>query len=146
MRVYELAKELGISAPELLVKLTEIGEFVRSSSSVVSPAVAEALRGNEPRVAAVFRESTAAKLSIHEAADAALAGLLREDSPDYNTLRVKAIDGLVALYQSKSATVPRERARLLGIQLGGDPARFSDNRRWVTREIPSGAPGLGKRS
>lgn len=33
IRVYELAKKLGLESKELLVQLTQAGEFVRSASS-----------------------------------------------------------------------------------------------------------------
>ena len=33
VRVHELAKELGVSSKEVLAKLSELGEFVKSASS-----------------------------------------------------------------------------------------------------------------
>ena len=35
VRVYELAKELGVESKTVLAKLAELGEFVRSASSTV---------------------------------------------------------------------------------------------------------------
>lgn len=43
-RVHKLAKELGITSKEVLLKLHEIGEFVRSASSMIEDPVAEKLR------------------------------------------------------------------------------------------------------
>ncbi|UGT55004.1 translation initiation factor IF-2 N-terminal domain-containing protein [Nocardia asteroides] len=43
-RVHELAKELGVTSKELLAKLREQGEVVRSASSTVEPSVARRLR------------------------------------------------------------------------------------------------------
>ena len=43
-RVHELAKELGVSSKELLAKLGELGEFVKSASSTVEAPVARRLR------------------------------------------------------------------------------------------------------
>ncbi|MFD6896263.1 translation initiation factor IF-2 [Rhodococcus sp. NPDC060086] len=43
-RVHELAKELGVTSKELLAKLKEQGEFVKSASSTVEPPVARRLR------------------------------------------------------------------------------------------------------
>ena len=34
-RVHELAKELGVTSKEVLAKLSELGEFVKSASSTV---------------------------------------------------------------------------------------------------------------
>ncbi|HET6209354.1 MAG TPA: translation initiation factor IF-2 [Jatrophihabitans sp.] len=43
-RVHELAKELGVPSKEVLAKLSELGEFVKSASSTVEPPVARRLR------------------------------------------------------------------------------------------------------
>ncbi|MCV7228747.1 translation initiation factor IF-2 N-terminal domain-containing protein, partial [Mycolicibacterium komossense] len=51
-RVHELAKELGVTSKEVLARLSEQGEFVKSASSTVEAPVArrlrEALGGNKP--------------------------------------------------------------------------------------------------
>ena len=44
VRVYELAKELGIESKVVMTKLNELGEFVRSASSTVEPPVVRKLR------------------------------------------------------------------------------------------------------
>ncbi len=44
VRVYELAKELGIESKVVMAKLNELGEFVRSASSTVEPPVVRKLR------------------------------------------------------------------------------------------------------
>lgn len=44
VRVYELAKELGLESTTLLATLNEIGEFVKSPSSIIEPPVARRLR------------------------------------------------------------------------------------------------------
>ena len=38
VRVYELAKELGVESKVVMTKLQEMGEFVRSASSTVDDA------------------------------------------------------------------------------------------------------------
>ena len=43
VRVYELARELGVESKEVLAKLQEMGEFVRSASSTIEPPVARRL-------------------------------------------------------------------------------------------------------
>jgi translation initiation factor IF-2 len=44
VRVYELAKELGVESKAVLAKLTELGEFVRSASSTIEAPVVRKLR------------------------------------------------------------------------------------------------------
>lgn len=51
VRVYELAKELGLTSKQLLGKLNDMGEFVRSASSTIEAPVVRRLRdqiGSEP--------------------------------------------------------------------------------------------------
>ncbi|MCW2632675.1 MAG: translation initiation factor, partial [Pseudonocardia sp.] len=43
-RVHELAKELGVTSKQVLDKLKDIGEFVKSPSSTVEAPVARKLR------------------------------------------------------------------------------------------------------
>ncbi|MFT3833686.1 MAG: translation initiation factor IF-2 [Micropruina sp.] len=43
VRVYELAKELGLESKDLLKKLNDMGEFVRSASSTIEPPVVRRL-------------------------------------------------------------------------------------------------------
>ncbi|MDQ1669151.1 MAG: translation initiation factor [Actinomycetota bacterium] len=52
VRVYELAKELGVESKVVMTKLQELGEFVRSASSTVEPPVVRKLRGAFPAPAA----------------------------------------------------------------------------------------------
>jgi len=51
-RVHELAKELGVTSKDVLAKLKEQGEFVKSASSTVEAPVARRLRGAFPAAAA----------------------------------------------------------------------------------------------
>ncbi|MCE1180163.1 MAG: translation initiation factor IF-2 [Micrococcales bacterium] len=48
VRVYELAKELGVESKTLLNHLKEQGEFVRSASSTIEPPVVRKIRENFP--------------------------------------------------------------------------------------------------
>jgi len=43
-RVHELAKELGVTSKEVLARLSEQGEYVKSASSTVEAPVARRLR------------------------------------------------------------------------------------------------------
>ncbi|GAA3814922.1 translation initiation factor IF-2 N-terminal domain-containing protein [Cellulomonas soli] len=44
VRVYELAKELGVDSRALMTRLAEIGEFVRSASGTIEPDIVRKLR------------------------------------------------------------------------------------------------------
>ena len=48
VRVYELAKELGVESKVVVAKLQEMGEFVRSASSTIEPPVVRRLRETFP--------------------------------------------------------------------------------------------------
>ena len=48
VRVYELAKELGVESKTVLAKLADLGEFVRSASSTIEAPVARRLREAMP--------------------------------------------------------------------------------------------------
>jgi len=48
VRVYELAKELGVESKILLNHLKEQGEFVRSASSTIEPPVVRKIRETFP--------------------------------------------------------------------------------------------------
>jgi len=48
VRVYELAKELGLESKALLTKLQEMGEFVKSASSTLEPPVVRRVRDLYP--------------------------------------------------------------------------------------------------
>ena len=48
VRVYELAKELGVESKTLLNHLKEQGEFVRSASSTIEPPVVRKIKETFP--------------------------------------------------------------------------------------------------
>ena len=55
VRVYELAKELGVESKVVLAKLQEMGEFVRSASSTVEAPVVRRLREQMPAAPAAAK-------------------------------------------------------------------------------------------
>ncbi|MSZ44603.1 MAG: translation initiation factor IF-2, partial [Actinobacteria bacterium] len=88
VRVYELAKELGLESKELLAKLQEVGEFVRSASSTVEAPVVRKLMDKFPDLQAAeaapkpVKKAAAKKTAAKKAAtptaeeiEAALAAL-----------------------------------------------------------------------
>jgi len=73
-RVHELAKELGVTSKEVLARLSEQGEFVKSASSTVEAPVARRLRESfGGGKAAAKTEEPAAKAPAKSAAKAAPA-------------------------------------------------------------------------
>ena len=72
VRVHELAKELGVSSKDVLAKLQELGEFVKSASSTVEAPVIRKLKEAMPAVEAPVKK-TAAKKTTKKAAAAAEA-------------------------------------------------------------------------
>lgn len=82
VRVYELAKELGVESKVIMVKLTEMGEFVRSASSTLDAPVVRRLKSafkhvelaNEIRSSIVGRRFDQAEQQLAE---------LRDIDPDY---------------------------------------------------------------
>ena len=90
VRVYELAKEVGLESKELLAKLQEVGEFVRSASSTVEAPVVRKLMEKFPELKAAqapakpVKKAAAKKAAAKPAApsqeeiEAALASLPEE--------------------------------------------------------------------
>ncbi|GAA2523105.1 translation initiation factor IF-2 [Rarobacter incanus] len=67
VRVYELAKELGKSSKEVMAKLTELGEFVRSASSTIEPPVVRKLKDAFPSEAPAQAAATPVVQAASEA-------------------------------------------------------------------------------
>ena len=68
VRVYELAKELGLESKELLAKLVEVGEFVRSASSTVEAPVVRKLMDKFPDLMPAEAAPKAKKVPAKKAA------------------------------------------------------------------------------
>jgi translation initiation factor IF-2 len=73
VRVYELAKELGVESKVVMTKLQELGEFVRSASSTVEPPVVRKLKGAFPAPPAAGAAPAEAAAPATEAATKAPA-------------------------------------------------------------------------
>jgi translation initiation factor IF-2 len=80
VRVYELAKELGLESKELLAKFQEVGEFVRSASSTIEAPVVRKLMEKFPDLKAVEAAPEKAKVAKKAPAKkAAVAGPSQEE-------------------------------------------------------------------
>ena len=67
VRVHELAKELGVSSKDVLTKLQELGEFVKSASSTVEAPVVRKLKEAMPAVEAPAKKAPAKKAPAKKA-------------------------------------------------------------------------------
>jgi translation initiation factor IF-2 len=85
VRVYELAKELGVESKVVLAKLQELGEFVRSASSTIEAPVArrlvEAMGGAVAKPPAKKKATKAAKPAAAAAEPAAQPAQIVEPEP-----------------------------------------------------------------
>jgi translation initiation factor IF-2 len=68
VRVYELAKELGVESKVVMTKLQEMGEFVRSASSTVEPPVVRRLRTEMPAAPPAAAPAPAKKAAARKSA------------------------------------------------------------------------------
>ncbi|MDA8435704.1 MAG: translation initiation factor IF-2 N-terminal domain-containing protein, partial [Actinomycetales bacterium] len=73
VRVYELAKELGVESKAVVAKLQEMGEFVRSASSTIEAPVVRRLREAFPAAPAVAAPKAATKTAAPKPAAPAVA-------------------------------------------------------------------------
>ncbi len=87
VRVYELAKELGMDSKTVLAKLQDMGEFVRSASSTIEAPVARRLKEALPPVPEGVEEPAkkVAKKAVKKAA---------ASSPDAAAQSTEPTDGL----------------------------------------------------
>ena len=71
VRVHELAKELGMTSKEVLTKLADIGEYVKSASSTVEAPVIRKLKESlpaQPAGAAPAKKTAAKKTTAKKTA------------------------------------------------------------------------------
>ncbi|GAB4007238.1 hypothetical protein GCM10029992_60390 [Glycomyces albus] len=84
-RVHELAKELGTTSKEVLAKLSDMGEFVKSASSTVEAPVARRLRqqyaDSQKGAQAAPAAEKAAPAKEEESAKAASSRVRRPPAP-----------------------------------------------------------------
>ena len=82
VRVYELAKEIGMESKDVLAKLQEMGEFVRSASSTVEPPVVRKFLEKFPPIAKPATEAKKAPAKKAAAKKAAPAPDVSETTID----------------------------------------------------------------
>ncbi|MBM3720899.1 MAG: translation initiation factor IF-2 [Actinobacteria bacterium] len=82
VRVYELAKDVGMDSKDVLAKLQEMGEFVRSASSTVEPPVVRKFLEKFPPVAKPAAEAKPAKKAPAKKAAAKKSAPKVEEAPE----------------------------------------------------------------
>jgi translation initiation factor IF-2 len=80
-RVHELAKELGVTSKDVLAKLKELGEFVKSASSTVEAPVARRLRDAYPKNGDAAKGGTRSAARPRAAAPKASPAAAKADAP-----------------------------------------------------------------
>ncbi len=81
-RVSEIAKELGVPSKDLMAKLTELGEYVKSPSSTIEPPVAKRLRDAFPDVASADAVPAKAASTAPKSTSGAKPGAPRPAAPE----------------------------------------------------------------
>ncbi len=104
VRVYELAKDLGMDSKEVLAKLQEMGEFVRSASSTVEAPVVRKMLEKYPVVAKPADEKPAKKAPAKKAAAKKTAAKKAATTPEI-TPEIEA--ALQEMMDKKIAAAPK---------------------------------------
>ena len=119
VRVHELAKQLGMESKEVLAKLQEMGEFVRSASSTVEPPVARKLialfpdakpvEETKPVKKAVAKKAVASKkVDVNPELAAELAAELGVDLAALKASREAEAANAAAVQAATQAAIARE--------------------------------------
>ena len=81
VRIYEIAKDLGVDSKVVIAKLAELGEFVKGASSSIEAPVARKLRAEFPDAPAAPVEAPAAKKTAKKAATKTAKTEVKEEVP-----------------------------------------------------------------
>jgi translation initiation factor IF-2 len=119
VRVHELAKQLGMESKEVLAKLQEMGEFVRSASSTVEPPVARKLIALFPdakpveetkpvKKAAAKKAVASKKVDVNPELAAELAAELGVDLAALKASREAEAANAAAVQAATQAAIARE--------------------------------------
>ncbi len=143
VRVYELAKELGVESKTVLSMLKDMGEFVRSASSTVEAPVERRLKeklASEPPPAPKKTAKKAAAAKTADAAPAAPAPAPVEVAAEAPAVTAAAAP---AARQQFSRQLRRSRRRLRDQACRELPAKPRPPLGLVRRPVPHRGPGQG---
>ena len=152
VRVYELAKELGLESKELLAKLQEVGEFVRSASSTVEAPVLRKLMDKFPDMKPVeaapkpakkaAAKKTAAKKAAAPSAEEIEAALaqLPESTREQLTGQITKAQNEIAEAPKESPSAPTSPSDAASPSSPSSPSAMPRPPRSGNNPFGSGAP------
>lgn len=119
VRVYELAKDVGMDSKDVLAKLQEMGEFVRSASSTVEAPVVRKFLEKFPAVAATPKKAPAKKAPAKKAAAKKAAPVESVEQIDEITPPITPV--IKESVEEKPAPLPAKPPAAPAARVGNNP-------------------------
>ena len=119
VRVYELAKDVGMDSKDVLAKLQEMGEFVRSASSTVEAPVVRKFLEKFPAVAATPKKAPAKKAPAKKAAAKKAAPVESVEQIDEITPPITPV--IKESVEDKPAPLPAKPPAAPAARVGNNP-------------------------
>ncbi len=141
VRVYELAKDVGMDSKDVLAKLQEMGEFVRSASSTVEPPVVRKFLEKFPPVAKPAAEAKPAKKAPAKKAAVKKSAPKVEEASEESTvtpIKTAPVNPPVTPVTPTSAPIPPRPPAVRG---GNNPFGTSAGPRPSAPRPPQQRPG-----
>lgn len=136
VRVYELAKELGVESKTLMAELEKMGEFVRTASSTLEAPLVQRMRG--ALLPAAIRSAVIARR--FEDAEQKLAALRKVDRTEGGSL-LREVGELIAQRRSQGGAGIRRIEWLTGLWAMHDVATRSGYQPQPASSDPRSGPG-----
>ena len=145
VRVYELAKELGIESKVLVAKLQDMGEFVRSASSTIEAPVIKKVKEAFPAEAASAKAAPAAPAKKAPAKKAATKKAAEPEGPTADEIAVAtaaaAAMGITSLPPELATSAPSDAPRPSSMPPRPRPAGpRPGNNPFTSRDAPAPRP------
>jgi len=145
VRVYELAKELGIESKVLVAKLQDMGEFVRSASSTIEAPVIKKVKEAYPAEAASAKAAPAAPAKKAPAKKAAAKKAAEPEGPTADEIAVAtaaaAAMGITSLPPELATSAPSDGPRPSSMPPRPRPAGpRPGNNPFTSRDAPAPRP------
>ena len=145
VRVYELAKELGIESKVLVAKLQDMGEFVRSASSTIEAPVIKKVKEAFPAEAASAKAAPAAPAKKAPAKKAAAKKAAEPEGPTADEIAVAtaaaAAMGITSLPPELATSAPSDGPRPSSMPPRPRPAGpRPGNNPFTSRDAPAPRP------
>ena len=119
VRVYELAKDVGMDSKDVLAKLQEMGEFVRSASSTVEAPVVRKFLEKFPAVVATPKKAPAKKAPAKKAAAKKAAPVESVEQNDEITPPITPV--IKESVEDKPAPLPAKPPAAPAARVGNNP-------------------------